>query len=453
MGWFIIDPVLLKTNLIESLVYLHIQPPLYNLCLGVLLKLFPQQYVLVFYFWHLCCGLIILFSLYTILDALNIKPLLNLFLTACFIVSPALLMYENELYYTYPVLCLLTLSAAVLIYYIKNFSVKWGFCFFLLLAALCLTRNMFQLVWFVFWVALLLWKYPPHRKTILYCALIPFLLVLSLSVKNFILFGHFGSSTWLGNHFTRTTINNLTRHERSQLIKEGKLSLAAERGAYDPIEWYDPILRKSDTTNIPVLDQKINSGGSLNYNHLGYIRISHLKLKDALYALTHYPLRYLKRIIKSFSIFMQPPSQSYVLGEKKRCIYFQKIDNNNYFKKYNKIYNVVFYGDTTALTNSNKVTSTFYTTYLKGKIFSMIIFLIVTVYGIKLAFAFLKDEASPSSYNMLLLYMAFNIFYVSLCGNLIEFGENFRFRFLVEPFFVAFLGVTLNKLLLKLKKC
>jgi len=40
----LLDPELLRTRLLESLWYMHMQPPLFNLFTGWGLKLFPQTY-------------------------------------------------------------------------------------------------------------------------------------------------------------------------------------------------------------------------------------------------------------------------------------------------------------------------------------------------------------------------------------------------------------------------
>ena len=42
--WQYIEPALLKERLLESLFYLHSQPPLFNLFIGLALKAFPASY-------------------------------------------------------------------------------------------------------------------------------------------------------------------------------------------------------------------------------------------------------------------------------------------------------------------------------------------------------------------------------------------------------------------------
>jgi hypothetical protein len=52
-----IDPELLKHRLIESMYYLHVQPPGWNLYAGAVLKLFPQSYPIALHIVHLLLGM------------------------------------------------------------------------------------------------------------------------------------------------------------------------------------------------------------------------------------------------------------------------------------------------------------------------------------------------------------------------------------------------------------
>src|SRR5580698_4457485 len=42
--WQMIDPELMRTDLLRSIWYLHMQPPGYNLAVGVVVKFFPEHY-------------------------------------------------------------------------------------------------------------------------------------------------------------------------------------------------------------------------------------------------------------------------------------------------------------------------------------------------------------------------------------------------------------------------
>src|SRR5271156_6580274 len=59
-----VDPELLKHRLFESLFYLHIQPPGWNLYVGGVLKFFPESYAMIFNLSYLLLGLGICWSTY-----------------------------------------------------------------------------------------------------------------------------------------------------------------------------------------------------------------------------------------------------------------------------------------------------------------------------------------------------------------------------------------------------
>lgn len=46
--WQNLDVLMLQQNLLESVYYQHSQPPLFNLFLGIVVKLFPKNYSMVF---------------------------------------------------------------------------------------------------------------------------------------------------------------------------------------------------------------------------------------------------------------------------------------------------------------------------------------------------------------------------------------------------------------------
>src|SRR6185312_17065933 len=60
----IADPLLLRTRLFETLLYLHTQPPGFNLMIGLVLKVFPSSYSPAFHFIYLACGVSLCFTLY-----------------------------------------------------------------------------------------------------------------------------------------------------------------------------------------------------------------------------------------------------------------------------------------------------------------------------------------------------------------------------------------------------
>ena len=95
-----LDPALLKNDLSRSLFYLHSQPPLFNLMLGLVLKLSPLpalSYSLLFK----TAGALIPLAFYGTLSAIGVKRRTALLITIVFMLNPTLILYENLLYYSY----------------------------------------------------------------------------------------------------------------------------------------------------------------------------------------------------------------------------------------------------------------------------------------------------------------------------------------------------------------
>src|ERR1700722_11354372 len=81
-AWQYIDPVLMRTRLLESMFYLHMQPPGFNLAIGS----------------------VIAFLLLRLMRLFRIPDWIGAPLTIVFIVNPGCVLYENSAVYEYPIL-------------------------------------------------------------------------------------------------------------------------------------------------------------------------------------------------------------------------------------------------------------------------------------------------------------------------------------------------------------
>ena len=120
-----LDPELLKHRLFESLFYLHVQPPGWNLYTGAVLKLFPASYPIAFCLIYLVLGLGICWSIFYLMRACGVSRWLAFTLATWFIVSPAVVLFENYLLYEYLVSFLL-LGAAVALVHSFGISAFFG---------------------------------------------------------------------------------------------------------------------------------------------------------------------------------------------------------------------------------------------------------------------------------------------------------------------------------------
>ncbi|MFH1374475.1 MAG: hypothetical protein ABII79_11840 [bacterium] len=428
--WQYVDPELLRTNLLQSLYYLHSQPPLFNLFLGTVLKLFPGSETLAFHITFLACGLVLAVSLYLLMARLGVSERLSAILTILLIAGPSAILYENFLFYTYPVAAMLCLSALALLHYVRTERFRSLVFFFVLLAALVLTRSAFHLVWYVIMVLALTWCLRKQWRRVLLAASVPFLFCLLLYAKNVHEFGSFSSSSWFGMNFARMTTWELTVAERMRLIERRELSPLSLAKPFRDLETYQrhsqfPL---AEPTGIPVLDQKQKSSGAPNLNNLTYVRLSREYRRDAMYVLTNYPGTYLMSLLKSLATYFIPIS-SYPFVS----------DNREQISYLDRACNLVLCGQLRYEDEVTDIRSWQNTGWLTA-----LAYLVVIIYGFLLLRQAYRQRRLDTPSAVVLLFIWLNVVYITVAGNAFELGENNRFRLVVEPLFFTLLGLALK---------
>jgi hypothetical protein len=418
LGWFwqFLDPQLLRQRLLESVFYQHSQPPLYNLFIGLMLKLFPGRLHLALFLLALCGGWLLYLSLFYLQRKFGVSRLLAFITSTLFMASPSFILYEQWLFYTFPLALLLTLSVFFLHQLLTRESVRNGWGLFTCLLLLCGIQGTYHIAYFALIFAGLLVACSTHRKTILMTGALPFLLVFSLYAKNLILFGKFSASSWLGMNLAKVTIVDIPFHERQQMVAKGILSHSALISPFSPVERYGTELSQvSGFDNVPALRQPLKSTGQINYNHLAYIGIADSYLRNSRAAIRHRPLYFRLGIQRAWTIYFHSSSDYHVFGPNHRRV-----------EEVRRFYDRFLYG----------LHSGTHTCYILLAGLPMLFF-----YGCwKVLRPGTGKEALTSAQRVTLAYICFNILYVALVGNTFDVGENNRFRFSTDPLSVILLG-------------
>ena len=427
-AWQFIEPDLLKTDLWRSLFYLHSQPPLYNLFLGVVLNLFVGNEARAFYIIYLVSGIVLAFALYGTLRVLRVSEFIALPATLLFVISPAAVLYENWLTYTYPTAVLLCLAASCLALYTRQGQARYGAAFFGLVAAIILTRSVYHIVWFVAVVALLLICRRQAWRTTLRAAAIPFVLVLALFVKNWSVFGEFSSSSWFGMNLARISSQRLSYPEREQLVLSGKMSAVSLVAPFSTVAEYRdfaptrPLVANVPTKGVPVLDREGKAESGINLNNFAYISLSKAYLADGLRViLLRLDVYIQKGLQRSTFIFFLPASN------------FTSLPNRKAIADWDTLYNTVVDGQFEHVTkglypNADKP--------LNLSLWVIACWAATLIYGCVLAWRVLRRKGSDPAAVVPFLFMWLTILYVSVVGNMFDIGENNRFRFEIDPLLV-----------------
>jgi hypothetical protein len=293
--WQIIDPVLLRGRLAESIFYLHGQPPLFNLFIGIVLKLWPNAYAAVFHAAYIVIGAAFAVSLLALQRRMRVDPRVALALTVLFVVAPATVKYENWLFYTYPVAALLCAAALFLHRHLDSGSPTDGLAFYALLAAVVLTRGIYPVAWFALVAAAVALTAPHLRRITLRAAAAPLALLLLFSLKQLIVFGTLGAgSAFMGPNLATRIRKQADPELVAELVREKRISGALRLPQFRKISLYYKHIGTPKPTGIPLLDTELKSTGAVNTNHIGYLAVSRIQMRDVVYMITHYPMLYVK---------------------------------------------------------------------------------------------------------------------------------------------------------------
>lgn len=439
-----IDPNLLKSNLFESLFYLHSQPPLFNFFLGAGLNLFPGDTRLVFTLIYLVCGFLTTMLLFSLMVKLKVAPILAFIITSIFIASPAFILYENWLYSTLLEALFLCLAAYFLYNFIETNSIKSGVAFFGFLALLVLLRSSFHLFWFVGIALFIVLMNRSNWRRILVVSAIPFLIIFALYVKNYLVFGNFNSSSWLGMNFSAVALPSPPPENLDELIQSGAVSPIVKIARFDTLRAYKPFITPSAKTGIPVLDQEYKSISPLvapdsndlgvNFNNINFIEINNKYLKDDLYFATHQPLNMLAKVAASNMISFRPSSHYWVISH----------DNLNSIAPIDRLYTILFDGDIFQLLDNSQVPFWLTNTFLDTGWFILARFIIAVIYGLKLVWG-KKNSKKPKPFTITIFFLVSTIIYYTAVSNLLDLGENNRFRFDIDPFCLVIFALFLQQ--------
>lgn len=404
--WHFISLDLLKTRLLESVYYLHFQPPLYNLYLGTVVKLFGSSSHLGFVSSYLALGVCFTLILQWLLRALGFGLLAASWLTLFVVGSPASLLFESYLLYTYPVIVAMSAAAASLLLAAQSGKRTWWGCFFGLLALIVLTRALFHPMWMLLVTVGVVAIRRSDRRRVLLAAALPLLLVASVCVKNWVVFGVPGTSSWLGMSMARMTVRVLPAAERRRWIRQGHLSRLSEVKTPGLISEYASRMQMPAATGIPVLDEPLKPTGVINLHHLAYVEIARRLAGDARYVLRHRPDVYLDSVKGALQLFVSPATSW-------RALTVNPPHIRRYVDAYNSI--VHFPGP------------------LGPSGLMLYLLPLSSLWGALMAWRRLRGARSDAL-GLTFAFMATSIAYVSAAGCLLEPHENMRFRLLAETF-------------------
>ena len=420
--WQYVDPVLLESDLLRSLFYLHSQPPGFNLFLGVGLKLCGPDGAHAFYqICFLLLGLGTYLCMFHLLVRFGFRCAPATVLTVLFMINPTSVIYENWLFYTFPVAGLLTISTFFLGAFLKRRSLGAGSIFFLLAAIVGLSRSVFHLAWFFLIFVLVLALGQQLRRKTAIAAGFAFVLIFSVYLKNYVVFGTFSVSSWGWLSISKLAIDPMPRGVKAELIDSNRLASVAAVKAFASPSTLSNFLPIPQETGVAALDEMHKQGRENvpNFNHSLILAHSRVRMRDVLYCLRTYPRIYLNSVEDNFWTFLLPPLDNYGFLAR----------NSTKIPSLVGFFDVFFYGQVAEPSDSMRASpakSRPGYTVLGG----LLLALLGTIRTLRRV---VQNEFKATANEVLLLYVGFTALWVSVAAILLEMGEGHRMRVMVEP--------------------
>ncbi|MGH2569669.1 MAG: hypothetical protein ACRDGR_00495, partial [bacterium] len=295
-----LDPALLQDRLLESLWWLHSQPPLLNFLAGLALKVAPANPAAPLGVLFALCGLASCCWLAGTLRRLGFPRVVAASVGLFYVATPPFVLYQNWFFYPHLGQTLL-LGVAYCFTRAEGTAGRWLAGGFWTFAALVALRSFYHPIFLLFaTAAVVALASRGQRGRALRLAAGPVAVVLALGLKNLWLFGFFGTSSWGGNSFHRMMTESLGRAVVERMVHEGTLSPVSLEWEFSPPEKYVALLAPvGGDRGVPAVDAIRKERGkcdTANYNHWVYPIASREYAAGALRMLREHPGAYLRSI-------------------------------------------------------------------------------------------------------------------------------------------------------------
>jgi hypothetical protein len=423
-NWQYLDLYTLRHNLLRGVWYDPTQPPVFNLLLGGILKLSGSHSRIAFALFFKAISLLNACLIWHILRQTLKSRWLPLLTALLYLLSPACIVLENDLFYTSLLSALLLLSCLSLLRFWERPATGSALGFFLPLVAACLTRSMYHIVLLLVIFALLWYKFRSRevRRLLIPWMLGSLLVVGIFYVKNYLIFKSFTTSTWMGMNLARNVFHDAEIHDSSNIESIEPFSkLDAYRRFLSPGFG----ARYAGLNDRDLLAETKNDT-FLNVKQVGYMNISHQYLEASKQYIRTHPLAYGKNVLQSGIIFFAPATRYPVVEFQARKM---------------KYYDVLYSFNLSHFANGKQQRRI---ALMVSALPKLLAYLLVFA-----CFAFTPQRSLDGKTALLYLFITCIITYIFCVSSLFEHFENMRFRYEIEPLFLLLAGGMLDRWLFR----
>ena len=427
--WQFLDVNQLHDHMLRALLHLHAQPPLLNAAIGLAEKVAGPHFGELLLSFQFLLGLAAVVSFYLLLTLLRVAPLFSLCLGFVLLLNPAEIYFEFHSLYTSWVLAFHCLIALATVCYVQSRSQRALGWLVGLAVLLTLLRSSYQWIWIVAMVGLLWWQLPGNRKQIRNVGLVGLFLALLWPAKNYVLFHHFTPSTWGPYSISKHWYVN--RAPEEAWVQAGLLPTLTYTGDSDPdLQKWLTTYWSVPATGAPELDDVAKVGGGTNWNSLAMLRMNDAKAKDVSFLLHHDPKAYVIGVVRAVSFYFEPPSV-WLIG-------FADPEQYSHIAAYDRFVRRIccnVFGIPSLSGGSSQPHASVKTILQSLCVGAVLTNFLVLLFVLSLGWRGFWDGSLDRKVSA--MAMTVTIAYAFAVVNLVDVGENMRFRFETEALVLA----------------
>jgi len=305
----IADVALLRDHLWRTLWYLHSQPPLFNLVIGLALRLGEDGFLAAMWLLYAVVTLGGILSVHALVRDLTGRPGWALAAGAWLCVSPAVLLFSQKLYYNGLVPWLVIMGIHGLHVGVRRRSARWMAFGFAMIVATVLLRSMIHPVIYAGVIAIYLACCTGQRARVLLAAALPTAVLGAVMLKNLAVFGTMALSSWPALNLVGQMVDEMPAAQRAAMIRRGELSHYAVLPGFAYPEQYLELVPPTPPTGEPSLDNLTKSTGEANWNHRLFLQLPEVRMRDAMAGLAAAPGAFAAITVKAIYHFHRPASE------------------------------------------------------------------------------------------------------------------------------------------------
>lgn len=305
-GYQIVPYPTLRADPFGSVWYLHIQPPLWNLVLGVFGRWSPLPTAITLQLLAVLLGALLAGTLCSLLGRIDVPPGRAVVIALIATVNPSVLKLAFDAQYELAVALALVVLLWALAGGPTTSAARRLVIISVMATSIVMTRSLFHPVWLVLFLAPVLYgaRRLGRRLSMAGAVLIPLVVVGGWIVKNDVLFSEPSLSSWTGMNLLHSIAPTIPAAELRQLAADGSVSPVTTVGAFQPYSSYaGSVATCVPRHDNPAASEAVSTAPSVgfdgknfytpNFNDECFIPLYRLAGDDAQFLAFRYPYHWL----------------------------------------------------------------------------------------------------------------------------------------------------------------